>query len=55
MLALTKEELFKNIDLYEFKQYMLYDLNYKENVVPLNNSTSTATTSKVIVTHYNYI
>ena len=45
MLALTKEELFKNIDLNEFKQYMLYDLNYKENVVPLNTSTSTNSTA----------
>jgi len=43
MLALTKEELFKNIDLHDFKQYMLYELNCKENVVPL-------TTSKVIST-----
>jgi hypothetical protein len=43
MLALTNEELIKNIDLHEFKQYMLYELNYKENVVPLDNSTTNST------------
>ena len=45
MLALTKEELIKNIDLHEFKQYMLYELNYKENVVPLAISTANSTTN----------
>ena len=29
MLAIHKEELLKTIDLDEFKQYMLYELNYK--------------------------
>jgi hypothetical protein len=48
MLALTKEELFKNIDLHDFKQYMLYELNCKENVVPLANSITNS--SKVVST-----
>ena len=45
MLAITKEELLKNIDLNEFKQYMLYELNCKENVMSVNNSVSTNSVS----------
>jgi hypothetical protein len=45
MLAFTKEELFKNIDLQEFKQYMLYELNCKENVVPPANSNVVVSTA----------
>lgn len=60
MLSITKEELLKNIDLNEFKQYMLYELNCKENVMSVNNSinstnstnniNSISTNSKVIDT-----
>jgi hypothetical protein len=54
MLAFTKEELFKNIDLHEFKQYMLYELNCNENVVPPANtnvvvSTANSTTNSKVV------
>jgi hypothetical protein len=56
MLALNKEELLKNIDLDELKQYMLYDLKYKENVVPPNSSNSSnssnSTNTKLIETAY---
>ena len=45
MLAINKEELLKNIDLDEFKQYMLYELNCKENVMSVNTSTSNTSTS----------
>ena len=45
MLAINKEELLKNIDLDEFKQYMLYELNCKENVMSVNTNTSNTSTS----------
>lgn len=45
MLAFTKEELFKNIDLHEFKQYMLYELNCNENVVPPANTNVVVSTA----------
>ena len=32
MLVIAKEELLKNIDLNEYKQYMLYELKCKENL-----------------------
>lgn len=45
MLAFTKEELFKNIDLHEFKQYMLYELNCNDNVVPPANTNVVVSTA----------
>jgi hypothetical protein len=56
MLAIAKEELLKTIDLNEFKQYMLYELNYKEKVEQHNasnsnsNSNSNKSNTKVIDT-----
>lgn len=46
MLAIAKEELLKTIDLNEFKQYMLYELNYKENVEQHNASNSNSNSNK---------
>ena len=45
MLVIAKEELLKNIDLNEFKEYMLYELNYNENVMLVNTSTNNVTSN----------
>ena len=46
MLVIAKEELLKTIDLNDFQQYMLYELNYKEKVIPTNaiNATNKSVT-----------
>ena len=36
LVSIAKEELLKTIDLNDFQQYMLYELNYKEKVIPTN-------------------
>ena len=38
LVSIAKEELLKTIDLNDFQQYMLYELNYKEKVIPTNAS-----------------
>ena len=45
MLVIAKEELLKNIDLNEYKQYMLYELKCKENLIPPNTSTNNVTSN----------
>lgn len=54
LVSIAKEELLKTIDLNDFKQYMLYELNYnniKEKVVPDNiSNASNKSVTKVIDT-----
>ena len=46
LVSIAKEELLKTIDLNDFQQYMLYELNYKEKVIPTNaiNATNKSVT-----------
>lgn len=48
LVSIAKEELLKTIDLNDFQQYMLYELNYKEKVIPTNATNASNAINKSV-------